>query len=343
MGLFLTENNEMAAFLKKLGGDPSPMPAFVARNFLLDEGVTGERYKSYSRSRSVADHKSYADWGGTHESYLTDHIWRPGNGMGPPARLDPNNTDICPEPFRAIDADSPFHQSDLNLYLVRVEKIESIATKSNVTADRIKKLAQAIVNGTANQDSKDYKDLADVLKTWSLNIDIRPVFSGYWQNVRDLFEPDEKANWADTLRDRLGLLHLNPTSRACPSIDVVVFRYPVSTVPSLDGLKNKNSSRPLVPPTVLDGRHSVAFCPAPHGESTGYTIDLGQDSPPLRQEVLHPTVGFSPDHVFRVGTIRQTINEAMLPEARGWHLLAVREHTGRSDYAAETDADLLDL
>jgi len=319
------------------------MPAFVARNFLLDEGVTAERYESYDHYGAVAEHRTYADWSGAHESYLTQRICRPGSGNGPPARLDPNDIDVCPETFREIDPASPFHRTDVHLDLLRVEQIDFIAARSGETPERIKQLAQAIVNGDADPASDDYQALGDILESWSLNIDLRPVFAGYWQDLQDLFEPDEAPDWTDQLRDRLGLFHLNPISRTRPSIDVLVFRYPVSVIPRFRGYRAANDSRPLVPPTVLDGRHSVAFCPAPRGELTGYTIDLRRDSPPLRQEVLHPSVGFSPTHVWRVGTISRTIDEDKLSEARGWHLYVVRDHTGREDYAAETDANLLDV
>jgi hypothetical protein len=342
MGLFATHHDGMAAFLRTLGGDPSPMPAFVARNFLLDEGVTAERFTSYGKYGAVADHRSYADWSGAHASYLMHCIYRPGSGSGPPTRLDPNDIDECPETFRKIDPGSPFHRTDVHVDLLRVEQIDFVAMQSGETPERIKQLAQAIVNGDANPGSADYQALGDILETWSFTIDLRPVYAGYWQDLRDLFEPDDTADWADQLRDRLGLPHLDPARRARPSIDVLVFRYPVSTIPRLRGLTGANESRPLVPPTVLDGGHSPAFCPAPRGELTGYTIDLGLDSPPLRQEVLHPTIAFSPAHVWRVGTIGRTIDENKLSEAREWHLLNVREHTGRGDHAIETDADLLD-
>lgn len=341
MGLFSTNNEGMTAFLRTLGGTPSPMPAFVARNFLLDEGVTVERYERYRQLGAVAEHKTYGEWSGAHESYLTQRIYRPGSGTGPPARVDPNDIDMCPETFRGIDSASPFHQTDVHLDLLRVEQIDFIAARSGENAARIKELAQAMVNGNANPGSDAFHALADILDTWTLNVDLRPVFAGYWQDLRDLFEPNEKADWADQLRDRLGLLHLNPTSRTRRSIDVLVFRYPVSAVPQLRGARSADDYRLLVPPTVLDGRHSAAFCPAPRGELTGYVIDFGLSSPPLRQEILHPSIAFSPRHVWRVGTIRRAIDEDEVLKARAWHLLSVRDHTRRDDYGAQTDADLL--
>ena len=269
MGLFSTNNAGMATFLKTLGDGRSPMPAFVARNFLLDEGVSAERYESYDHCRAVAEHETYADWSGAHESYLSQRIRRPGSGTGPPARVTLNDVDECPETFREIDSTSPFLRTDAQLDLLRVEQIDSVARLSGTTPERIKQLSHAKVNGDADAGSDESRELSAILETWSFQADLRPVFAGFWQDLRDLFEPHEATDWADQLRDRLGLLHLNPGSRTRPSIDVLVFRYPVSTVPRLRGLSVPDDSRPLVPPTVLDGRHSVAFCPAPRGELTG--------------------------------------------------------------------------
>lgn len=341
MGPFSKNHDGMTGFLKKLGVDRSLSRAFVARNFLLDEGVTAERYGSYDQCGAVADHGSYEAWKVAHNAYLTRRVFCPGSGTGPPGRLDPNDVDTCPETFRKIDPASPFQRTDVQLDLLRVERTGFIAEKSGEPADRIRQLAESVVDGSARPGDGVYQTLTDILDTWSFDIELRPVYAVFWQDLRDLFEPNDATDWADQLRDRLGLVHLNPAARTCASIDVIVFRYPVADVPKMRGLSDTSDSRPLVPPTVLDGNHSPAFCPAPPGDLTGYTIDLAMDSPPMRQEVLHPTVAFSPAHVWRVGEISRTIDESRLSEAREWHLLAVREHTGRDDYATDTDADLL--
>ena len=119
---------------------------------------------------------------------------------------------------------------------------------------------------------------------------------------------------------------------------MLVFRYQVDAVP---GLKSDRTVRLLLPPTVLDGRHSPAFCPAPRAALTGHTLDLsgGRDRP--CREVLHPTTRFRARHLFRVGTVTRPVNHGLLREARGLHLVCVREQSGRRDYAVRTDGDLL--
>lgn len=344
-GIFSSAELDMAEFLSTTGGDLGSLSsAFAARNFLLGEGVTRERFESCRGVGAVASHSTYTAWNAAHQAYLAEQIQRPGTGYGPAKVVDPNDPDECPETFRHIDPVSPFLRADSRLDLIRVEQIGFIAEKSGESPDRIKVLAQEVVASNRDGNHDAYHGLADVLDEWARQADSRPVFAGFWECVYDLFgqTPDEDApDWADDLRDRIGLLHLNPGLRAQVSIDVLVFRYQVATVPKLRLPKPHRDSRPLVPPTVIDGPHSAAFCPAPRGELTGYTIDLGQDTPPLRQEVLHPSLAFRPLHVWRVGEIRRSIDEGKLPEARAWHLEVVRDHAGREDYALGTDADLL--
>jgi hypothetical protein len=57
-------------------------------------------------------------------------------------------------------------------------------------------------------------------------------------------------------------------------------------------------------------------------------------------EVLHPWIPFTSKHVFREGTIDEPL-PAILDEARGTHLLAIRDLSGVMDYGSDTDADLL--
>jgi hypothetical protein len=343
-GVFSHSDPEMMRFLATIGTDRSHPKAFVARNFLLDEGVLRERYESYADAGAVADHGTGEAWNAAHERYLVEHVFRPGTGYIPTRTVDPTDLDACPETFRYIDDHSPFYRSDPGLDLLRVEQLGFIARESGQTAQRVKELAHLVIDSRHSTLIPAYRELADILETWTLQTDARPVFAGYWEDMRDLFGPtpaQDTSDWADQLRDRLGLLHLNPGSRTQPSIDVIVFRYPVRSLPRLLKTFLDPNSRPLVPPTVLDGHHSIAFCPAPRGQLTGYTIDLGQNSPPARQEVVHPRTLFKPENVWRVGEIRRTMAEDELSEARRWHLEVVRDRAGRDDYAAQTDEDLL--
>jgi hypothetical protein len=342
MGLF-SDDPSFDGFLRRIGKDPSRPEALVARNFRLDEGVNPFRYDSYADVGGVKDHGDYGQWATVHGDYLKRRVFVPGKDDGPPRIVDPADPDTCPETFRRIDADSPFLHSDPRLHVIRMERVGFIADSIGEDPARIQSLAAQVVAGGHVRDDA-YQKLTDVLKEWSVNIELRPIFAAYWDDVEGLFRAtpaEDPPGWADTLRDRLGLAHYDPAVRGRTAIDVVVFKYPVAAIPRMAGLARE--LRPLVPPTVLDGSHSPAFCPAPYNQLTGHTVNLDRDDlstdPP--REVLHPAVVFTSENVWRVGQIRRNVNRGWLADVRGWHLLCVRELTGRTDYAGHTDGDLL--
>lgn len=333
-GLFSSADPAMEAFLARTGTDKAAESAFVARNFLIDEGVSTERVESYRRASAVADHATVAIWGQRHRAYLLGHVCLPGDGFGPPSPVDPHDDDACPETFRSAAATSPYAAVDERLDLIRVVDLAFVAAMASSPAAKVRALAQTVTGGTASSTERD--ELDAVLATWTRSIDLRPVFAGFWEDLHDIFGSDPASDppgWADALRNRLGLVHHDA---ARGEIDILVFRYPVRLVPKLRG----SGLRPIVPPTVLDGSHSDAFCPAPKG-TPGHTVDLNADTElRARREVLHPAVTLDVKHVFRVGTIRTPTDRDVLPFARHEHLTQVRAASGRVDYAAATDGDL---
>lgn len=326
-------------FLERIGVDPAGESAFVARNFILDEGVLAERFESYKESGAMADHGTIEAWTMAHGLYLSERVFRLPVGLGPPALVDPSDVYSCPETFRFIDAASPFLSSDSKARLIRIEELSFVADIGEVVSrPTLKSWAEAVV---LSRDSEATRNLDLVLETWSRKIDLRPVFAGFPRDMEDLFgdEPaGDQEDWADTLRDRLGLAHYDPGSLGT-NIDVLVFVYPVSMVPTLTG--TSRMTKPLVPPTVLDGRHSRAFLPAPRGSLTGHVIDLSSEARDLRREVLHPRLALTAEHLWRVGTIQRPVDLSALSTARALHIELIRQASGRPDYGVGTDGDLL--
>jgi hypothetical protein len=101
-GLFSVTDPERVAFLKRIAGGPRPMRAFVARNFLLDEGVTPARIGSYARWRGVANHPDYGAWSGVHDEYLKNQVHVPGTGGRPPSSA--GGTGVAPVLLRFLCA-----------------------------------------------------------------------------------------------------------------------------------------------------------------------------------------------------------------------------------------------
>jgi len=337
MGPLSTTNHGFSTFLEAISNDDTQY-RFAARNFLLDEGVMPARCDSYRSSGAADAHADCHAWRGQHEKYLYQQVYRPGPGSGVPVRLEQSDEDLCPETFRFVNPNSPFAYSDKGLHLIRTEELSFIARYSGVPEDRLKDLAQDVAeHGTS---AKSFAEFESSLRTWTKKIELRPVFAAFWEDLADLFGTtpgNDVSDWANRLRDRLGLAHYDPAQRGS-SIDVLVFRYEIGCLAQIREFGP--NVRALVSPTVLDGNLSYAFCPAPAGAKTGYTLDLSGANTP-RREVLHPTLAFRARHLWRIGTITEPVDLSSFETLRGLHLLWLQGQTGVTDYAVDTDGDLL--
>lgn len=266
-------------------------------------------------------------------------MFRPGADNGIPDVLEQADEDLCPETFRQIAPDSPFARADTSLHLLRTEEVSFVSRLSGVPTVRLRDLARDVAHqGTA---AAGFAELDAALRSWTRRIELRPVFAAFWEDLSDLFgdAPGEDARgWANGIRDRCGLAHLDPGQRGGP-IDVLVFRYRIGSLARIVELGP--DVRALVPPTVLDGAFSDAFCPAPRGAVTGHTLDLSGAGTGPRREVLHPAFGFGAAHLWRVGSIDAPFDPAVLGTLRGLHLLWLRGQSSNPAYAVDTDADLL--
>lgn len=345
MSPFAIQSGPFARFLQSISGltgdEAADTAAIVARNFLLDEGVTIARFNSYQVAGGVREHADYGEWKLAHEKYLKRQV-RLIVDQRPSLSLNPDDEQECPETFRFIEANSPFQYSDGNLELLRVVELPFVADTAGVPPAEVKLLAQTVV-ASSDPHLPERQAFDDILDAWSLHIDHRPVYSGYWEDLDDLFgntPTEDGPDWANRLRDRLGLVHLAPGLRGAHGLplDILVFRYPILSIPRL---RNSTAEqRPLVPPTVLDSAHSAAFCPAPAGQSTGHAVDLSLEKPICR-EVLHPVMEFCAEQLWRVGQVTKNVDMQQLIEARRWHLLVLRDLPGCAEFADATDADLI--
>jgi len=308
---------------------------FVARNFLLDEGVGPERAQTYSEFVDGTPAASYDSWRLNHRSYLDEQVFIPRErGAKDGLAHQVANPASVAETFRYPTTFDRFGRANANLSLLRIEQARHIAGLASLSEAELERLALAVCNGVG-QDSPEWKQLAAVLSRWQQPLQARPVYAGFLEYFTDFLGAApvrDNPDWADELRDLLGLYHLVAGTR------IVVFRYFVQEIPKPKG---RPDLHPLTAPTVLDQDHSEAFCPSPGNANCGHAVDLqgrGRDTP--AGEILHPWIRFEPRHLFRVGTIRRPVPPT-LDDARGTHLLAVRDLANRPDYASLTDADLI--
>jgi hypothetical protein len=336
----IVAGDEFDDFLQSHGQDISlGNRRFVARNFLLDENVAPERQSSYHAAGAMKHHAAFKDWQEIHnEDYLHSQVFLRKLRPQIPTLIDPADLENCPETFRQRSSFRTFGASDAGLELIRVERVERMAHHPiSMTAD---KLLQAAHDFLTNRSSVSHKqDLDAALEEWQSFRDLRPVWSGYWIDVKEIFEPNlgyDPEDWPNELRDCLGLCHLDPFARPGVEINIEVFRYRVGELP---GLQGERTLRPLAVPTVLDGQFGEAFCPAPNGQACGYVVYLGSAPYRPRREILHPAIQFGAEHLYKVGKITRPV-PADLSAARREHLSWVRGETGRSDYSVNMDGDL---
>jgi hypothetical protein len=298
---------------------------FVPRNFLLDEGVSAERTQRYAEYVHTEGADDYASWSRAHVAFVTANIECEPPPGGLPTVVEPRER-LCPETFRIDPLLRAFGQLAPELDLVAIAPIAPIARAAGVTAAMLRE---------AITDDPPLLDAA--LDAWEEQQQVRPVFAAIWEDVRDLVpgsDSEPPDGWADRLRDRLGLSHLDPSRRS--SVDVIVLRYAAGEVPRVRGMRGDLA---LVVPTVLDTRFFPPFCPAPMTSECGRIVDLTGDLDEPVRELLHLPVRFRARHVLRAGVIRTP--PPKLADARLAHLLYVQAELARPDFGRHTDQDLL--
>lgn len=332
-GVFSRRDGELADFVSDVGQDSGIGDRrFVGRNFLLDEGVLDLRADSYESEGGAARHADVHAWEHRHNEYLRQRVFLDQPVSGPPGTLNPARPAGCPETFRFPEG-LTFATARTDLDLLRVVNARRVAKFARRDESELLAWAHEVL---ANKDrtAAAWLELSSALGFWSSRRQLRPVYATFWEDHRDLFEND-RPDWADVLRDRLGLLHYSPG--AGRELSILVFRYPIREVPKHVQVR---LGRPLAAPTVLDAELSEAFCPAPRGEVCGRVLDLSAPFEEPSREVVHPFLPYRVEHLFQVGTVRRAVPPSLV-EARKAHLLAIQVLCSRPDYAAGTDGDLL--
>ena len=198
----LTKGDLFDDFLQSLAHDNAlGNRRFVARNFLLDQGVSSERQDSYAASGAMQAHASFESWSALHRNnYLFAGVFL--SKQATPTQIDITDRENCPETFRSLEAFRRFGASDERLELIRVEQAQSIAQRAGFpsTAELL-----AVAREYLQSDSEQAKKQLDsILEVWGRSLDLRPVWAAFWEDLRETFENDP-TDWADQLRDQLGL------------------------------------------------------------------------------------------------------------------------------------------
>lgn len=265
----------------------SPDERAVAENFILEERLSELREDSYEQF--LTSTRDIGDWSFNHENYVSNKI-KLLHGRGDP------------ETFTNINRLNWLPDLEPNQMLIRVENLEQLIGAVHYHTVGLTQLIDFLTNYIENKDQKGADVIEDFLFHCNCFRDLRPAFVGFWGEVQDLLDKNVN-DWANRLRDRFGLGHLDPfTGKPIP---ILVFCYRVSDVIQFAKPQNQNFA---AIPTVLDSSLSPYFCPTAPGWTEGQPLDLSPgtaDHYAFNLEILHHYIDYKIDYIYRVGWITE--------------------------------------
>ncbi|MEE8584051.1 MAG: hypothetical protein V3T83_04290 [Acidobacteriota bacterium] len=260
-----------------------------AANFALEKGLADSAEDRYWEC--LEDPASEYGWQQGHQAYLSRFIRR---------------WQDLPQTFDQVNRANWLPRLASSQQLVRLEQVAGLAKWANGPDREPRILMDLLSRFLKGRDAQPARGAVEkLLQDYNSNRDLRPAFAGYWGEVRDLFEAaGQTGAWADRLRDRFGLGHLNP--QGGEPIPVVLFRYRLKDL--LSGLGPGDGC--TVVPTVLDGALNPFFFPLPRQpgggfpQPGGFCLNLEPEAKyRLSCEVLHRQLPYLPKHIFQVGWI----------------------------------------
>jgi hypothetical protein len=293
-----------------------------AENVLMEQRVGADRQARYEA--------------GFPPSAPTDRAWRKSHGdyLQSAVFLDLPETFLAPNAEAALPPAVTSTLGDRQV-LVRVESLDYVLTHTKVNSIDSLMTLLTIYKGDDKHDRIDPGDakalLAEVCRSLNENpYAVRPRFGAFAQELEgDIDRPD----WAERLRDRLGLAHFPPAGKYGPH-PVALMRYTVADV--MDRARRVGAVHPLTVPTVLDGEPYEVFHPSPRGENYGRTLNLAGtgNCDRLASELLHLRIDYQPTHIWKVGAIttRAALPAEKLVRLRADHLFCLQMLSGRDDF-----------
>lgn len=274
-----------------------------AENFVLDERVTEPRASDFFSFNSKVETQitSTEIFAEQHKGYSRDRlIHRPVS-----ATFDEGNS---PNHFLANDMD-----------VVRLERLDGLCERNNVRLVDSGQLQTWIKQLIDDRDTGNVPatNVGLGLRSWLKGLngssDQRPTFVAPFAAVEALLD---QADWANQLRDVLGLGHFQP--QAGQGVTVVAFRY------NMERVRKKHQRAPgfAAAPSVLDDMPTsggnVCFLPAPVRLSPpeyGSTVDLsgGGNS---KSEFVHASIPYEIADIWRIGEVTTGVSDDQISSAR---------------------------
>lgn len=276
-----------------------------ADNLHFDERTSAPRRQAFEET--AKDAVTHSALRRAHTDYALNHVF----------------SDEVPDTFKGAMLPAGLGELDPAQKVIRVESLVRPLEKMShpITFAR---LTEA-VSGNENEVVDGF------LRVWNdSNVrDGRPVFAAFKDEVlEELAAPD----WANRLRDRLGLAQYNCADGPIP---VALMEYTVEEV--LNAAKDIPGVTAFTVPTALDSEPWPHFFPAPEELPCGRAMPTfqEQDDENLLAELLHFRLEYRREHINRVGEISEPPDPIDLKALRNHHLLALRLASKNFGYGEE--------
>ena len=295
-----------------------------AHNYLFEERVGVSRQEGYENDYPAK--AGHAFWKNHHVGYVRNRIQIAGQ---------------IPETFCSLNRDAILSGLAENQYIVRIERLDNVlkAHHYDLTQldEAVKKFRSSNVAQQEREDSIAW--LEDFCNQWNvIRRDNRPAFAAFYDELeKDIESPD----WANRIRNRLGLSHYQVLDTG-NTIPIVLMRYRVNGV--MDAVEETGRDFAFSVPTVLDGELNTHFFPSPREMGYGRTLNLepDPDCENLVSEILHRRIDYQPSNFYKVGTITTPIPLYSLAKLRNSHLFCLHYEAESEDFGEnipENDAD----
>ena len=294
------------AFLGGAAAAAALTEAAPAENYILDERVSDRRETDFLSLSEFdkAQPASPSDWYAQHTNYTRLRVACCGSPHGALA------VTFISENDKALLEVNPAED------VVRVETIEGLCglAQWNLSAADARALIQRMLDArSAGQPTPP--DVEVQLRKWLKKVndgkDSRPAFVAPFAEVESLLK---RPDWANRLRDALGLGHICAT--AAGDKPILLMQY------SLDRVRVEYFGRKVAAwaasPTVLDdvaqAGPSPHFFPAPASASDGYgfTVDLNVSDASYTREFLHAPISYEIRDIQRIGLVTTEVTTSQI-------------------------------
>lgn len=288
--LMLFQNADLIAAVQQGEASTDAADQAKAKNLLLEQGVSAARQSFFEADK-------FSIIGTTWEQYLKRHIEY--------VRLYVKTAIEQPHSFQDALEPNEIGEIDEGMKVVRLEGLARPMKEFGCSFEELR---------DAHKD-RDTDFLSEFCEVWNEKRDLRPAFSTLLSEVKDELA---QADWADALRDRLGLAHYSPIGGPEP---VALCWYSVADV-----LRDAATGFPITMPTVLDSDPWEHYFPAPKSLQYGRAMALTPcvNDEDLKLEFLNSRVTYSHENIWKIGQIVTPAPTHDINTLREQHLLALQ-------------------